>query len=69
MSKSEKRWRRLYFYLMIFIFAIYVPITVFEWLTGAGGFPLTAIVVGIGIPLGRKTHLKSIREKEGKDTV
>ncbi|TFJ91289.1 hypothetical protein [Lentibacillus salicampi] len=66
MSKTEKRWRRLYLILMIFIYAIYVPVTVVEWLAGSGGFPITAVVVGFGLPLMRKNHLNSIREKEGK---
>ncbi|GGK08600.1 hypothetical protein GCM10007063_33760 [Lentibacillus kapialis] len=69
MSKSEKRWRRFYLILMIFIYAIYVPIAVVEWLAGTGGFPITAVVVGVGIPLMRKNHLNSIKEKEGKDAV
>lgn len=66
MSKSEKRWRRFYLILMIFIYVIYVPVTVVEWLAGSGGFPITAVVVGFGLPLMRKNHLNSIREKEGK---
>ncbi|ALX47199.1 hypothetical protein [Lentibacillus amyloliquefaciens] len=67
MSKSEKRWRRFYLILMIFIYAIYVPVTVTEWLAGTGSFPITAIVVGVGLPLGRINHLRVIREKEEKN--
>lgn len=66
MSKSEKNWRRFYMIMMICIYGIYVPVTVYEWLAGSGGFPLTAVVVGFGLPLMRKNHLRQIWEKEGK---
>lgn len=66
MSKSEKRWRRFYLIMMIFAYAIYAPITVVEWLGGSGGFPFTAVVLGIGLPLMRKNHIKQIRANEGK---
>ncbi|GEL76476.1 hypothetical protein [Tenuibacillus multivorans] len=69
MSKSEKRWRRLYLFLMIFIYAIFAPITVTEWLAGSGGFPYTAIVVGIALPFMRKNHLNSIRQKEHRESA
>ncbi|WP_077327777.1 hypothetical protein [Virgibacillus siamensis] len=68
MSKSEKNWRRFYLILMIFIYGIFVPVTVFEWLAGSEGFPLTAIVVGFALPLMRKNHLTAIWEKEGKQS-
>ncbi|WP_430784492.1 hypothetical protein VBD025_08600 [Virgibacillus flavescens] len=66
MSNSEKKWRRFYLILMIFIYAIYVPVTVFEWLAGDGGLPYTAVIVGFGLPIMRKNHLQSIRQKEGE---
>jgi len=69
MSKTEKRWRRFYLILMIFIYAVFVPVTVIEWLAGTGGFPITAVVVALGLPLMRKNHLNSIKEKEGKNAV
>ncbi|WP_067724819.1 hypothetical protein [Oceanobacillus damuensis] len=65
MPKKEKGWRRLYLILMIFIYAVFVPITVIEWLTGNGGFPMTALIVGLALPAMRKNHLNQIREKEG----
>ncbi|WP_158234620.1 hypothetical protein [Lentibacillus sediminis] len=52
--------------MMIFAYAIYAPITIVEWLAGSGGFPLTAVVLGIGLPLARKNHIKQIRANEGK---
>ncbi|WP_087973444.1 hypothetical protein [Oceanobacillus rekensis] len=64
MSKKEKRWRRLYLILMIFIYAVFVPITVVEWLAADGSFPLTALVVGFALPVMRKNHINQIREKE-----
>ncbi|MFC4558648.1 hypothetical protein ACFO3D_10550 [Virgibacillus kekensis] len=69
MSKSEKRWRRFYLTLMIFIYAVYVPVTLIEWLAGGGGIPYTAVIVGIALPYMRKNHIESIREKEGKSGV
>ncbi|GEN44517.1 hypothetical protein [Alkalibacillus haloalkaliphilus] len=64
MSKSEKRWRRFYLILMLFIYIIYVPVTVIDWLGGSGSFPYTAFIVGIGLPLIRKNHLNSIQQNE-----
>lgn len=54
---------------MIFIYAIYVPVTVISWLAGDGGIPYTAVIVGVGLPIMRKNHINSIREKEGKSGV
>jgi predicted permease len=65
MSKKEKRWRRFYLFLMIFFYAIYVPVSVLEWLLGDGGLPITAVVVGIALPYMRKNHLHQIQMKEG----
>ncbi|GAB3047720.1 hypothetical protein [Virgibacillus ainsalahensis] len=69
MSRSEKKWRKIYLGLMIFIYGVFTPITVFEWLAADGGFPLTALVVGIALPVMRRNHLNQIREKEGKEPV
>ena len=69
MSKMEKKWRRIYLILMIFIYAIYVPITGFEWLIGENGFPYTAILVGVVLPFARKSHLKTIRENGAKSNM
>lgn len=63
MSKREKRWRRFYLILMLFIYVIFVPVSVLEWLIGEGKFPLTAIVVGFGLPMMRKNHINTIRSK------
>ncbi|WP_174614151.1 hypothetical protein [Virgibacillus ihumii] len=52
--------------LMIFIYAIFVPVTVFEWLSGTAGFPLTALVVGTALPVMRTNHISQIQEKYGK---
>ncbi|MBS4175856.1 hypothetical protein [Bacillus sp. FJAT-49736] len=68
MSKREKRWRRFYLILLIFIYAVFVPVSVLEWLIGDERFPLTAIVVSFGLPMLRKNHIKSIREKENHFT-
>lgn len=54
---------------MIFIYAIFVPITVIEWLAGGGSIPYTAVIVGVGLPIMRKNHINAIREKEGKSSV
>jgi hypothetical protein len=63
MSKKEKRWRRFYLFLMIFFYAIYVPVSIIEWLARDGGLPLTAVVVGIALPYMRKNHLHQIQIK------
>ncbi|GLI82657.1 hypothetical protein ANABIO32_03440 [Rossellomorea marisflavi] len=63
MSKKEKRWRRFYLFLMIFIYAIFIPVTVLEWVAGDGRFPITAVAVGFGMPLIRKNHIQQLRTK------
>ncbi|MGP4108992.1 hypothetical protein [Virgibacillus sp. L01] len=68
MSKSEKNWRRFYMIMMIFIYCFYIPIETFEWLSGSGGIPYTALVLGFAIPLLRKNHLNTIWDKEGKES-
>ncbi|GAA0465727.1 hypothetical protein [Alkalibacillus silvisoli] len=69
MSKSEKRWRRFYMILMLFIYIIVVPVMAIDWLGGSGGFPYTAIIVGTALPLIRKNHLNAIRHKELHEAV
>ncbi|MCC5804408.1 hypothetical protein [Rossellomorea vietnamensis] len=64
MSKKEKRWRRFYLLLMIFFYAIYVPVSILEWLAGDGGIPITAVVVGMALPYMRKNHLQQIQVKQ-----
>ncbi|WP_170840760.1 hypothetical protein [Oceanobacillus limi] len=49
---------------MIVIYGIFVPVTVFEWLALDGSFPLTAVVIGFALPVMRRNHLHTIREKE-----
>jgi hypothetical protein len=65
MSKKEKRWKRFYLFLMIFFYAIFVPVSVLEWFAGDGGLPITAVVVGIALPFMRKNHLHQIQMKKG----
>lgn len=63
MSKREKKWRRIYLFLIIFIYAIFVPVTALDWLAGDGKFPYTAIIVGIALPFIRKNHLTTMKGK------
>ncbi|MBM7588267.1 hypothetical protein JOC86_004864 [Bacillus pakistanensis] len=63
MSKKEKRWRIFYLCLMIFFYAIYVPVSVLMWLIGDEGFPITAVAVGIGLPIMRKNHIQQIQSR------
>lgn len=65
MSKTEKKWRRFYLILMIVIYGFFVPVTVIEWLAGDSGVPYTAVVIGLALPVMRKNHIHTIREKEG----
>jgi hypothetical protein len=65
MSKKEKRWRRFYLILMIFFYVIFVPVSVLEWIGADGGFPITAIAVGVALPYMRKNHLNQIQVREG----
>lgn len=49
---------------MIFIYAVYIPMTVFEWIIGEDGFPYTAVVIGFSLPLMRANHINTIRNKQ-----
>ncbi|PPA68653.1 hypothetical protein [Jeotgalibacillus proteolyticus] len=60
--KKHKRWKRIYLFLMIFFYVIFVPVTVGEWLLGDGGFPFTAIAVGVALPMIRKNHLTQLEQ-------
>ncbi|UJF26387.1 hypothetical protein [Planococcus sp. 107-1] len=48
--------------LMIFFYAIFVPVTVGEWLFSDGSFPFTAIAVGLALPFMRKNHLAQLQQ-------
>lgn len=63
MSKSEKKWRRFYFIAMIIIYGVFIPVELYEFFTGGTRFPLSVIVVGVGLPLMRMNHLNKIREQ------
>ena len=60
---KEKKWRKIYLVLMIFFYAVFVPVTFEEWLLGEGGFPFTAIVVGMALPYMRKNHLLQLQKQ------
>lgn len=61
--KKEKKINRIYIALMVFFYVIYVPVSVAGWLGGDEGFPITAVTVGIGLPIMRSTHLNRLREQ------
>ncbi|RST71481.1 hypothetical protein D4T97_018470 [Siminovitchia acidinfaciens] len=60
---KEKKWRRIYLFLMIFVYGIFTPVTVLEWLFGDGRFPLTALVACLAMPAIRKNHLLKIEQE------
>ncbi|MQR93619.1 hypothetical protein [Fictibacillus phosphorivorans] len=64
MSKSEKKWRRFYMMMYIFIYGIYVPYNLFMWLGGNEGFPYAMLGIALGLPMMKKNHINSIREKD-----
>ncbi|GAE94474.1 hypothetical protein JCM21714_3634 [Gracilibacillus boraciitolerans JCM 21714] len=64
MSQREKKWRIFYLVLMLFIYLIYIPINIYEWLVQSSGFPITAFVLFFALPLMRYNHLRSIRTSE-----
>ncbi|MDN7244890.1 hypothetical protein [Planococcus shenhongbingii] len=61
--KNEKKWRRIYFILMIFFYGIFVPVTIAEWLFAEGSFPFTAFAVGLALPYMRKNHLLQLQKQ------
>ncbi|MBS4179489.1 hypothetical protein [Lederbergia citrea] len=64
MAAKERKWRRVYLFLMIFFYGIYTPVSIFEWLAADGKFPFTAIVVGLALPFMRKNHLNQIQQQK-----
>lgn len=64
MSKKEKKWSRIYLFLMIFFYGVFGPVSILLFFLGEEGFPYTLIVVGTALPFMRKNHLTQIREKE-----
>lgn len=60
----EQRWKRFYFILMLFIYLIYAPVSILEWLLVNSGFPYTALTVGTALPFIRKNHINTIRKEE-----
>lgn len=66
MPASEKKWRKVYIGLMIFIYAVYVPVSVVEWLFSEGGFPFTAVLLAIALPFMRKNHLAQLENDRKK---
>lgn len=66
MTKKEKKWRRIYLVFLIFIYAIYIPVELFEFITEGGGFPITVIIVGVAYPIVRINHLKQIRLEQNQ---
>lgn len=65
MAIREKRWRRFYLFLMLFIYVIYVPFSFIEWIFLDGKIPFVAILIGVSLPFMRKNHLQRIQsEKE-----
>lgn len=60
---KEKKWRRIYLFLMIFFYGIFVPVTIAEWLFSDGEFPFTAIAVGLALPFMRRNHLAQLQKQ------
>ncbi|PKH11253.1 hypothetical protein [Planomicrobium sp. MB-3u-38] len=61
--KKYNRWKKIYLFLMLFFYGIFVPVTAAEWLFSDAGFPFTAVVVGIGLPPMRKNHLAQLKSQ------
>ncbi|MCM3324867.1 hypothetical protein MKX67_02810 [Cytobacillus sp. FSL W7-1323] len=64
MSQKERKWRRIYLFIMLFVYILFVPISLFEWLLSSDRFPIAAAVVAIALPFMRKNHLNTIRKEE-----
>lgn len=64
MTKNERKWHKIYTALMVFIYIIYIPVSVIEWLSTDSGFPIVALVVGIALPFMRKNHMAQLKEEQ-----
>ena len=65
MTVREKRWRRFYLFLMLFIYVIYVPASFLEWIFLGEKIPFVAIFIGVAIPFMRKNHINNIQSGKG----
>lgn len=64
MDKKEKKWRWIYIVLMIFVYAIYIPVRLYEYINDGSAFPITVVIVGVFFPIMRHNHLKKIKEEQ-----
>ena len=64
MTKNERKWHKIYTALMVFIYLIYIPVSVIEWLSTDSSFPIVALVVGIALPFMRKNHMAQLKEEQ-----
>ncbi|MGP4071115.1 hypothetical protein ACTWQB_01010 [Piscibacillus sp. B03] len=66
MFRSEKGVKRLFLFLMIFAYVIYIPVTLVELINGTAaiGSVITAVVLGVGLPIMRKRYLNTIKEND-----
>lgn len=62
-----KKWRRLYKYLGIFVYAIYLPVSTIEWLFFDERFPLSAIAIAGAFPFIKQNHLKQLESKHSAE--
>lgn len=69
MTIREKRWRRFYLFLMLFIYVIYVPFSFLEWIFLDGKIPFVAILIGVALPFMRKNHLNNIQSGKEEKVV
>lgn len=60
-SKKERKWKWIYLLSMVFIYLIYIPAFLLDWLVLDGKLPLIPLFIGAVFPFMRKNHLKKIR--------
>ncbi|UTR16807.1 hypothetical protein MM221_09965 [Salipaludibacillus sp. LMS25] len=64
MSIREKRWRRFYTVLFIFLYGCVIPINLLVFFSMTGErFPFIPILVGIILPFTKKRHLEQVRQE------
>lgn len=62
MSKQERNWRRFWTFMLIYFYALITPATIVSAIY-TEDFPISLVILAIGLPFMRKNHLAALRRK------
>lgn len=62
MSKQERNWQRFWKYMLIYYYALIVPVSIISAIYREV-IPFQMVILAIGLPFIKKNHLAFIRKK------